>query len=99
MLTYQPLFIGGIEDLEQAKSNAYGGAGTFLFVFILSVVYLVFDALRGGNNSSARGETRRSTTGHDYDSLPMSGIDEPDRMLGNMSNLELPPSVEQARFT
>eukprot|EP00536_Pseudo-nitzschia_multiseries_P014034 jgi/Psemu1/102164/gw1.649.17.1 len=47
MLTFQPFYIGGIEDIEQAKSNAYGGAGTFLFVFIVSVVYLVFDALMG----------------------------------------------------
>lgn len=95
MLTYQPFFIGGIEDLEQARSNAYGGAGTFLCIFVLSVVYLVFDALRGGGNNNARRESRRSR-GHEYDSVATSGIDGPDFM---MDHLELPPSVEQARFT
>ena len=48
MLTYQPFYIGGIEDIEQAKKNVYGGVGTFLSIFILSVVYLVLDALSIG---------------------------------------------------
>ena len=101
MLTYQPFYIGGIEDLEQAKSNAYGGVGTFLCVFILSVVFLVFDALRGGaesnnnnngNSNNSRGDTTRRSRGMDYEGVPMS-------MMETDTNLELPPSVEQARFT
>jgi hypothetical protein len=73
MLTYQPFYIGGIEDVELAKRNAYGGVGTFLFVFILSVVYLVLDALRGdsreinnmGGTSSSSSSSRGSGSGGD----------------------------------
>ena len=98
MLTYQPFYIGGIEDLDQARSNAYGGAGTFLFVFILSVVYLVFDALRGGGNNRNRRESRISR-GNEYDAVSLSGLDGTEQMMENMANLELPPSVQEARFT
>ena len=101
MLTYQPFYIGGIEDLEQAKKNTYGGVGTFLFVFILSVVYLVLDALRGGgdNNNNSRGDNTRRHGGMDYEGVPTSSMGGPDLMLETTTNLELPPSVEQAHFT
>jgi len=95
MLTYQPFYIGGIEDLEQAKSNAYGGVGSFLFIFLLSVVYLVFDALRGGGNDNGRGDTRQSL-GMEYDAVPTSGMGGPDLMHETM---EFSPSVEQAQFS
>mmetsp|Transcript_32316 Transcript_32316/g.75992 ORF Transcript_32316/g.75992 Transcript_32316/m.75992 type:complete len:126 (-) Transcript_32316:107-484(-) len=98
LLTYEPFYIGGIEDYEQATSNAFGAAKTFLAVFILSVIYLVFDALTGEDKNNPRLATRRSF-GHEYDAVPMSGIGGPDLMFDNMSNLELPPSVEQAQFT
>eukprot|EP00531_Pseudo-nitzschia_arenysensis_P003270 CAMPEP_0116134176 /NCGR_PEP_ID=MMETSP0329-20121206/10507_1 /TAXON_ID=697910 /ORGANISM="Pseudo-nitzschia arenysensis, Strain B593" /LENGTH=120 /DNA_ID=CAMNT_0003628871 /DNA_START=142 /DNA_END=504 /DNA_ORIENTATION=+ len=81
MLTYQPFYIGGIEDLKQAKSNAYGGVGTFLFVFLLSVVYLVIDALHGPDEF--RGESRHSG-GVEYEAVPTSGIGGPDLMLESM---------------
>ena len=94
MLTYQPFFIGGIEDLKQARSNAKGGVGTFLFIFLLSVVYLVFDALRDGPDD-ARGESRHSR-GVEYSAVPTSGIGGPDLMLETM---EFTPSAERAQFT
>ena len=94
MLTYQPFFIGGIEDLEQAKKNANGGVGTFLFILVLSVVYLVFDAMRGGTDDVIR-ESRHSR-GVEYSAVPTSGIGGPDLMLETM---EFPPSVERAQFT
>lgn len=97
MLTYQPFYITGIEDLDQARSNAYGGTGTFLFTFILSVVYIVFDAMRGGGYASARGETRHSR-GMEYAAVPTSGMGGPDLMF-ETSNLDLPPSVERAQFS
>mmetsp|Transcript_12243 Transcript_12243/g.25270 ORF Transcript_12243/g.25270 Transcript_12243/m.25270 type:complete len:117 (+) Transcript_12243:165-515(+) len=81
MLTYQPFYIGGIEDLKQAKSNAYGGVGSFLFVFLLSVVYLVIDALQGPDNE--RMESRHSM-GNEYESVPTSGIGGPDLSLERM---------------
>lgn len=84
MLTYQPFFIGGIDDLEQAKRNANGGVGSFLTVFIVSVVYLVIDALWGGcnkNNSNNNGVTSRRSNGNLYDAVPTSGVGGPDVML------------------
>ena len=103
LLTYQPLYIGGIDDVEKSKRNAYGGIGTFLFVFILSVVYLVIDTLRGGgdNNSNGRGgniNTRRQG-GIDYERVSTSSMGGTGIMLETSANLELPPSVEQAHFT
>mmetsp|Transcript_14060 Transcript_14060/g.16100 ORF Transcript_14060/g.16100 Transcript_14060/m.16100 type:complete len:111 (+) Transcript_14060:45-377(+) len=74
MLTYQPFYIGGIEDVEQAKRNVYGGVGTFLSIFILSVVYLVLDALRGEsreiNAIRGRTDTRRGGASGDYEGIP-----------------------------
>lgn len=95
MLTFQPFYIGGIEDLEQAKSNAYGGVGSFLFIFLLSVVYLVFDALRLGGLDGDIRESRHSR-GSKYESVPTSGIGGPDLMLESM---EFTRSSEQGRFT
>lgn len=92
MLTYQPFYIGGIEDLEQAKSNAYGGVGSFLFIFLLSVIYLVFDALQGGGKENFRVESRHSG-GVEYDAVPTSGMGGPDLMH------EFPTSAEEAQFT
>jgi len=94
MLTYQPFFIGGIEDLDQAKSNAYGGVGTFLFILLLSVVYLVFDALRGGDNSGMRAS--RHSQGNEYSAVPTGGMGGPDLMLETM---EFTSNIEPDRFT
>lgn len=44
MLMYQPFFIGGIEDVEVAKGSAFGAAGTFLFTFVVSIVFMINDA-------------------------------------------------------
>lgn len=85
MLTYQPFFIGGIDDLDQARRNANGGVGSFLTVFIVSVVYLVIDALWGGrnkndSNSNSNGVTSRRSNGNLYDAVPTSGVGGPDAM-------------------
>ena len=95
MLTYQPFFIGGIEDLEQAQANAYGGIGSFLCVFLVSVVYLVVDALRGGDKDSFGRESRHSN-GSEYHSVPTSGIGGPDLMLESM---DFQPTPESGQFT
>ena len=107
MLTYQPFYVGGIEDLERAKKNAYGGVGTFLFIFMLSVVYLVIDALRGDSreinslgpmNSSRNNNDTRYSGGinGDYEGIPAMSNNS---MMAGADNYELPPSVEQAHFT
>jgi hypothetical protein len=96
MLTYQPMFMGGIDDVKSAKKSAVGALATFLFTFILSVVYLVQDSLRGGADRGGIPSTRRRG-GVDYDGVPTNmggGI-----ISEYSSNLDLPPSVEQAHFT
>jgi hypothetical protein len=90
MLTYQPFFIGGIEDIEQAKKNAYGGVASYLFIFLLCVVFLVFDALKGGDNPRT---LSRHDSGLEYQSVPTSGIGGPDLMLETM---DFTPTVESA---
>lgn len=41
MLVHQPFFIGGIHDVEHAKTSAFGAAGTFFFTFLISIMYLL----------------------------------------------------------
>ena len=41
MLVKQPFFIGGIEDVEEAKGSAFGAAGMFLFIFVVAIIFLV----------------------------------------------------------
>lgn len=41
MLVKQPFFVGGIDDVDTAKSSAFGAAGMFLFTFVVSVMALV----------------------------------------------------------
>lgn len=45
MLSTQPEFITGIEDVGEAKSNAFGAMGMFLATFALSLIGLA----RGGS--------------------------------------------------
>mmetsp|Transcript_6623 Transcript_6623/g.13682 ORF Transcript_6623/g.13682 Transcript_6623/m.13682 type:complete len:105 (+) Transcript_6623:234-548(+) len=52
MLTKQPFFIGGIEDVEVAASSAYGAFFMFMFVFVLSAVGMYYDANYGKKASS-----------------------------------------------
>lgn len=41
MLMKQPFYITGIEDLEVAKASAFGAAGAFFFLFLISILYLL----------------------------------------------------------
>lgn len=67
----QPFFIGGIEDVEKAKNSAFGAAGTFFVVFLISIIYLIsgarfniesITASRPGSRPPSRIPSR-----HDYD--------------------------------
>mmetsp|Transcript_6139 Transcript_6139/g.13592 ORF Transcript_6139/g.13592 Transcript_6139/m.13592 type:complete len:84 (+) Transcript_6139:292-543(+) len=58
MLVKQPFFIGGIEDVDVAKSSAFGAAGMFLFTFVVSIMFLVRNS--GSQDARQRGEARRS---------------------------------------
>jgi len=64
----QPFLISGIDDVEVAKGNAFGAAGTFLFTFLLSIFYLLKEGRRlnisviegrGGSGGQGRGHTQR----------------------------------------
>mmetsp|Transcript_5259 Transcript_5259/g.14202 ORF Transcript_5259/g.14202 Transcript_5259/m.14202 type:complete len:99 (-) Transcript_5259:529-825(-) len=44
MLTTQPFFIGGIEEVDHAKESAFGAFGTFIFTFIVSVIGIWYDS-------------------------------------------------------
>jgi len=95
MLTYQPFYIGGIENLERAKSNAYGGVSCFLFVFAASVVCLVVDAPPGGGLDGDMRESRHSR-GAQYESVSASGIGGQDLMMDSEFTRS---TSEQRRFT
>eukprot|EP00578_Thalassiosira_sp_NH16_P004617 CAMPEP_0181130184 /NCGR_PEP_ID=MMETSP1071-20121207/29724_1 /TAXON_ID=35127 /ORGANISM="Thalassiosira sp., Strain NH16" /LENGTH=105 /DNA_ID=CAMNT_0023216229 /DNA_START=204 /DNA_END=521 /DNA_ORIENTATION=- len=47
MLTTQPFFITGIEDVEQARTNAMGAMITFGVTFAISAVMIMRDAGSG----------------------------------------------------
>ena len=100
MLTYQPFYVGGIENVASATRNAY--RAIFLFTLILSVVHLVMDVLKGGgSNNNDRG---MPSSNMDYDMVPssnaMTARGAADRILQqHNANLDLPMSVEQANFT
>lgn len=70
MLVHQPFFIGGIEDVEKAKSSAFGAAGTFFLVFLISIVYLIADAQFGFGERSANNPRSPRNRG-EYDLVSM----------------------------
>eukprot|EP00339_Tiarina_fusa_P003685 CAMPEP_0117081978 /NCGR_PEP_ID=MMETSP0472-20121206/57756_1 /TAXON_ID=693140 ORGANISM="Tiarina fusus, Strain LIS" /NCGR_SAMPLE_ID=MMETSP0472 /ASSEMBLY_ACC=CAM_ASM_000603 /LENGTH=118 /DNA_ID=CAMNT_0004810083 /DNA_START=124 /DNA_END=481 /DNA_ORIENTATION=- len=90
MLTYQPLFIGGIDDVQLATDSAYGGMAAYIFSFLLSVVFLIKDAISPDSDSP-----RRNRNGNEYSGVPQSG-----GVLNEYAlNLDLPPSVEEGVFS
>ena len=44
LLVYQPFYVSGLEDIEAAKSSAFGALGLFIFAFATSLVYLCYDS-------------------------------------------------------
>lgn len=95
MLTYQPLFVGGIDNTEHAKSNAWGALFTFVFVFLLSIGFLVHDTVSGGGSYSST--QRPIDTPFDYDGIP--GSHEPAILRDYASSLDLPESVQEGVFS
>ena len=49
MLMNQPFYIGGIDDVEKAKGNAFGAAALFFFIFLISMVHLIMDSMKHGS--------------------------------------------------
>ena len=67
MLVKQPFFIGGIQDVEEAKGSAFGAAGLFLFCFVVAIFFLV----RGDGNRSHSSELETTAVGR-YGQVPTS---------------------------
>jgi hypothetical protein len=97
MLTYQPLIVGGIDDLGVAKANAYGALFTFVVAFGISVLYLIQNGIRGGSSNSSESSVsrRRGDAAHDYDGIPTNSNVLNDYAL----NLDLPRSVQEGVFS
>jgi hypothetical protein len=53
MLTTQPFFIGGIEDVDHAQKSAYGAFFMFLFTFVVSAIGMWYDSTFGKSAASA----------------------------------------------
>jgi hypothetical protein len=56
MLTTQPFFIAGIEDVEVATRSAYGAFFMFMFVFVLSAVGMWYDSTFGKKSAAEEGD-------------------------------------------
>jgi hypothetical protein len=92
MLTYQPFFVGGIDDPKAATSNAYGAMAMFIFTFLVSVVYLIQDTLTSSDDT-----LRRRQTGNDYEGVPTGT--GPAVLRDYALNLDLPASVQEGVFS
>ena len=44
LLVYQPFYVSGLEDIEAAKTSAFGALGLFIVTFASSIVYLCYDS-------------------------------------------------------
>eukprot|EP00567_Pseudictyota_dubia_P000227 CAMPEP_0197466172 /NCGR_PEP_ID=MMETSP1175-20131217/64915_1 /TAXON_ID=1003142 /ORGANISM="Triceratium dubium, Strain CCMP147" /LENGTH=75 /DNA_ID=CAMNT_0043002203 /DNA_START=215 /DNA_END=442 /DNA_ORIENTATION=+ len=44
MIEFQPFYIGGLEDPEEAKKNAFGAAFIFIITFFLSAYGMWHDS-------------------------------------------------------
>ena len=92
MCTYQPLFMGGIEDHKVSTSNAYGAMVMFIITFGVSVVYLTQDTL-----TSSSTVARRRRSGRDYEGVPTATDDVV--MHDYAMNLDLPSSVHEGIYS
>ena len=46
LITTQPFYLAGIEDVEKAQGSAYGATGMFLFTFLASIGGIWFDSMQ-----------------------------------------------------
>jgi hypothetical protein len=44
LITTQPFFLAGIDDVEKAQGSAYGATGMFLFTFLASMGGIWYDS-------------------------------------------------------
>ena len=53
MIATQPFFIGGLEDVDQAKASAFGAMAMFIVTFIASLLGLWYDSQNKIEETSA----------------------------------------------
>jgi hypothetical protein len=94
MLTFQPLIMGGFDDIEVATSNAYGAMICFFFTFLVSVVYLIKDAL---TTPVGGGRERSRRSGQGYEGIIQDT--DPAIFQEYAMNLDLPPSVQSGFYS
>ena len=94
MLTYQPFFMLGIDDVKLARGNAYKACFFFVFTFVASIVYLIKDAL---TIREERDRVRRRRSGNDYDGIPQHTGQSALEDYAN--DLNLPQTVESGIFS
>jgi hypothetical protein len=92
MLTYQPFFVGGIENVHDSKTSAFGACFFFIFTLLSSVIYLIKDAV---TPHEERSSSRRR---HEYDGLPQ-GTAGAAVLRDYALSLELPESVQDGVFS
>jgi hypothetical protein len=56
MLTTQPFFISGIEDVDNAQKSAYGACFMFLFTFVVSAIGMWYDSTFGKKPAASDGD-------------------------------------------
>lgn len=47
LITYQPFYIRGLEDVDNCKQSALGAMALFVVIFFVSICYLCFDKTIG----------------------------------------------------
>lgn len=87
MLMRQAFYVGGVEDLELAKANAFGAAGTFFFTFVISILYIL---------KEGRKEVRRGSTTATFAEVMATGVfrDREEAEYGQLSTFSDFPEEE-----
>ena len=66
MISTQPFFIAGIEDVAEAKSSAFGACGMFIFTFVASTVGIWYDTQSKALAQSEEAEAGYQLAGADF---------------------------------
>ena len=94
MLTHQPLFVGGIEDLHLARSNAWAGMAVYIAAFTTAMVFVVVDSCKTPEQRMT--QTRRRS-GNEYEGVSTGS--GPAIMQEYAMSLDLPRSVSEGMFS
>lgn len=98
MLIKQPFFILGIEDVEKAKSSAFGAAGTFFFCFIVSILYMIRESRQQANLSLGVAMRRVNfLDAQEYGQIPVRDDDDTIEITNVFERPTLGPALTRRR--